>query len=270
MKKINTDTELGKIIAAKKIYLEKRKSQKPYSQLEAELQSLRSFEGPSLFDALKSKGASPKIIAEVKKASPSRGVIRDNFSLEEINDAYQNSENVVAISVLTETDHFQGSEEVLSFFISNNKNKKPLLRKDFIFDPYQILETKVLGAQGYLLIASLFETAQELDELIKQGDELGLDALVEVHTPEELAMVKQTSARIIGVNCRDMKTFKINLDVHKLLQEVDESYARVAESGIDTPEYLKDVSSFADASLIGSHFMSQDNIENAIKVMVKS
>lgn len=270
MKNINNDTELGKIIAAKKIYIEKSKSQKPYSQLETESDSLKPFEGPSLFDALKSTEFTPKIIAEVKKASPSRGVIRDNFSLEEINDAYQNSENVVAISVLTERDHFQGSEEILSFFVSNNKNKKPLLRKDFIFDPYQILETKLLGAQGYLLIASLFETAQELNDLIKQGAKLGLDALIEVHTPEELAMVKQTSARIIGVNCRDMKTFKINLDIHKLLQEVDESYARVAESGIETPEYLKYVSSFADASLIGSHFMAQHNIEDAIKAMVKS
>lgn len=270
MKSISTDTELGKIIASKKDYLEKRKSQKPYSQLESELGSLKPFEGPSLFDALKSTALKPKIIAEVKKASPSKGVIRDNFSLEEINEAYQSSENVVAISILTETDHFQGSEEILSFFVANNKSKKPLLRKDFIFDPYQILETRLLGAQGYLLIASLFENAQELDKLIKQGNELGLDALVEVHTPEELTMVKQTSAHIIGVNCRDMKTFKIDLEVHKLLQEIDESYARVAESGIDTPEYLKYVSGFADASLIGSHFMSQDSIEDAIKVMVKS
>ena len=268
MKTIAPDTKLYQIVAAKKAQLAEQKQQKPYSQLEAELATLKAFNGLSFFDALKAEVPQPKLIAEVKKASPSKGVIRDDFSLEEINNAYQNNDNVVAISVLTERDHFQGSEDTLAFFAANNTNNKPLLRKDFIFDPYQILETKLLGAQAYLLIVSLFETPAELEELIKAGRELGLDALVEVHTPEELELAKATSARIIGVNCRDMKTLKVDRTVHELLKSIDSRYARVAESGIDSPVYLKEVTAFCDAALIGSHLMAQADIGSAIKELV--
>ena len=273
MKNIDPNTELGKIIAAKKIHLQEQKTNNPYTQLEqaVELSKARQpYKGPGFFDALKSKKPKLKIIAEVKQSSPSRGVIRDNFSLSEINDAYQSVTNVVAISVLTEKDYFHGSEEILSFFSEHNKNCKPLLRKDFIFDPYQILETKLLGAQAYLLIASLFDDAKELEGLIKEGRKFGLETLVEVHNKEELELVKSTSARIIGVNCRDMKTFAVDPKIHELLREIDDSYVKVAESGIDNGTYLNYLSTFCDAALVGSHFMSKDNIEDAIKDMVKS
>jgi indole-3-glycerol phosphate synthase len=269
MKNLDANTELYKIIAAKKAYLQEQKQQKSYAQMEQELQSLEPFKGYSFFDALKSKTAKPKIIAEVKKASPSRGTIREDFSLSEINDAYQSNAHVVAISVLTETDYFQGSEETLAFFAAHNTHNKPLLRKDFIFDPYQVLESKLLGAQAYLLIASLLD-ADELNELIEAGQKIGIEPLVEVHNREELGLAQSTKARVIGVNSRDLKTFSMDPKVHGLLKELDDTYARVAESGIETKEYLQYVSDFCDAALVGSHFMAQENIAEAIEAMVTS
>ncbi|HEY5152646.1 MAG TPA: indole-3-glycerol phosphate synthase TrpC [Candidatus Saccharimonadales bacterium] len=268
MKTLKPDTKLSKIIESKKVYLAETKRQRPYDQLEKELESIPPFKGLSLFEALKSKEPKPKLIAEVKKASPSRGVIRENFLLEEINDAYQAAPNVVAISVLTEKDHFHGSEATLAFFAKHNTHHKPLLRKDFIFDKYQILETKLLGAQAYLLIASLFDDAEELEALVELGYKIGLEPLVEVHDQGELDLVKSTKARIVGVNCRDLKTFSIDIKIHELLRELDDSYARIAESGIDSEGYLKYISTFCDAALVGSHFMSQQDIEHAIRVMV--
>jgi indole-3-glycerol phosphate synthase len=270
MKSLVATTKLHEIVAAKKAYLDEQKLQKSQAQHEKELESFEPFMGPSFFDALKAQQPKPKLIAEVKKASPSRGVIRNNFSLSEINDAYQTNSNVVAISVLTEKDYFHGSEDILSFFAKNNTNNKPLLRKDFIFDPYQILETKLLGAQAYLLMASLFDDSAELESLITFGQNLGLEPLVEVHTKEELELVKATSARVIGVNSRDMKTLAIDNKIHDLLKDIDNTYAKVAESGIDSGEELGRVLAFCDAALIGTHFMSQENIGGAIEELVVS
>ena len=270
MKSIDSSTKLYEIIASKKVYLEEQIGVKPTARLEKELESVVPFQGPNFFDALKGQQPNPKLIAEVKKASPSRGVMRSNFSVSDINEAYQSSSNVVAISVLTEKNYFHGSEDILSFFAKNNTHNKPLLRKDFIFDPYQILETKLLGAQAYLLIASLFDSPKELETLITFGQELGLEPLVEVHTKEELELVKATSARVIGVNSRDMKTLTVDNTIHDLLKDIDNTYARVAESGIESGEDLGRVLAYSDAALIGSHFMSQEDITGAIESLVAS
>jgi indole-3-glycerol phosphate synthase len=262
-----TDTVLDHIISDKREYLRARKSKRPQAVLERELSSVRPFRGPGFFEALKAKEPKPKLIAEAKQASPSAGVLRPDFSLPAINRAYQSAPNVVAISVITEREHFRGSEETLAFFAANNTNNKPLLQKDFIFDPYQILESKLLGAQAYLLIASLFER-RELEELVELGQTIGLEPLVEVHDRRELDRALATKARLVGVNCRDLRDFSVDVTVHELLRELDDSYARVAESGIDTPEYLSYLSTFSDAALIGSHFMTASDIEKAIKNMV--
>src|SRR5512146_520420 len=227
-----TDTILDKIIAAKKLELAVIKRRRPIKLIEKELTGLEISEEPGFYEALKAAVPNPKIIAEVKKASPSAGVFRDDFSLSEINDAYQSADHVVAISVVTETRHFQGDEAFLKYFASHNTHKKPLLRKDFLFEPYQILESKLLGAHAYLLIASLFNEA-ELAELVELGFKIGLEPLVEVHTQEELDMTLKTRARCIGVNARDLKTFKVDLGRHELLKRLDDSYVRIAESGID-------------------------------------
>lgn len=262
-----TDTVLDNIIYAKRKYLRDRKAKQPQAKLERKLASLQPFQGPGFFDALKAAKPTPKIIAEVKKASPSGGILRRDFTLSAINQAYQDAPNVVAISVITEREHFQGSEDTLAYFAANNTNSKPLLQKDFIFDPYQILESKLLGAQAYLLIASLFGR-RELGELVELGQAIGLEPLVEVHDLQELETALQTKARLIGVNCRDLRDFSVDVTVHELLRELDDSYARVAESGIDTPEYLSYLSTFSDAALIGSHFMAALDLDEAIKHIV--
>ncbi len=261
--------KLAKIIAKKKEHVEARQRRKPYEELEKELHAIKLFQGPSFFDALKASVVEPKIIAEVKKASPSADIISKNFSLEEINKAYQSSPNVVAISVLTEEDYFLGSDEVLTYFVKNNRHNKPILRKDFILSSYQVLESKVLGAQAYLLIAALFKNdISKLNRLIDLGYEIGIEPLVEVHNKEELEIVKSTNAKIIGVNCRDLKTFKTNRELHSLLNELDDSYAKVAESGISERSHLNRASKVSDASLIGSRFMKAKNIKKAISEMV--
>lgn len=258
-----TGTILDKIIADKKVYLAECKRKKPQQQLEQELAGLQTLREPGFFQALK-KGSGPRIIAEAKKGSPSAGVFRDDFSLSEINDAYQSADSVVAISVVTEADHFQGSEDFLTYFASHNAHKKPLLRKDFLFEPYQILESRLLGAHAYLLIASLFD-GSELSELVGFGLDNGIEPLVEVHTAEELDMVLKSRARCIGVNARDLKTFKLDLSRHELLKRLDDSYARVAESGIDNAEYLREVSEYSDAALIGTEFMKTKGIVPALR-----
>ncbi len=262
-----TDTILDKIVASKKRHLKRQQPLRPLTALEAELRRQKPFAGPGFFEALKAGPPSVKLIAEVKQASPSRGVLRQDFSPAAINQAYQAAPQVAAISILTESDHFLGSDDTLEFFARHNPNNKPLLRKDFIFDPYQIVESKLLGAQAYLLIVSLFEL-NELNELVNLGLELGIEPLVEVHNRQELALALKTKARCIGVNSRDLKTFQVDVKRHELLREVDTHYARVAESGIDSPEYLAALSDFADAALVGSHFMEAGSIEASITKLV--
>jgi indole-3-glycerol phosphate synthase len=261
------NTFLETILAAKKKVVAAKKLAEPRARLERELGSMKPFSGLGFFDALKSAEPVPKIIAEVKKASPSKGVIRDDFSLREINDAYQTAPNVAAISVLTEKDYFQGGDDVLAFFAANNTHDKPLLRKDFIFDAYQVLESKLLGAHAYLLIVALLGT-DTLNELVDLGLKIGIEPVVEAHDEEELVTAKSTNARVIGVNCRDLKTFTIDRDRHNLLRQLDASYARIAESDIDSPEYLEELSGFSDAALIGTEFMKSKNIPAAINALL--
>ncbi len=261
-----TGTVLDKIVADKKADLAAQKQRKSLKQLEQELAGLDSSEEPSFYDALKADSPKPKIIAEVKRASPSAGVFKREFSLVEINEAYQSTDSIVAISVVTEAKHFQGSDDFLKDIAGNNTHKKPLLRKDFLFDPYQILESKLLGAHAYLLIASLFD-GKELAGLVDFGRDNGLEPLVEVHTQEELDMVRKTKARCIGVNARDLKTFEMDLTRHELLKQLDDNYARVAESGISNLEYLKQVSEYSDAALIGTEFMKAKAIIPALRTL---
>jgi len=267
MKKLDQDSALARIVVAKQAALAAQKRRKPYSKLEAEVQGVTPSGGQGFYETLKAPGPRPKLIAEVKKASPSRGLIREDFSLAAINEAYQAAENVVAISVLTEQDHFKGEDAILSFFAEHNTHQKPLLRKDFIFDPYQVLESKLLGAQAFLLIVALLEP-DELHQLIDLGQRIGIEPLVEVHDAAELAVATHTKARVIGVNSRDLKTFKVDPAAHDLLKGLDDNYARVAESGIENPAELRRVSAFCDAALVGTHFMAQPDITAAIKELV--
>jgi len=209
-------------------------------------------------DSLKKQSSSDiRIIAEVKKASPSKGIIRDDFDPIKIARQYEIND-ASAISVLTETEFFMGKLEFLKEI--KNAVNIPVLRKDFLFDPYQLYEARANGADAVLLIAAILEKPL-LDELLSIVKKLSMSALVEIHTKEELEKVLQTDAEIIGINNRNLKTFNTDLQTSiDLIADIPDSKIIVTESGIKTKEdILKLSKAGVDAFLIGETFMRADN-----------
>lgn len=192
-------------------------------------------------------------ICEVKKASPSKGVIAEDFPYLEIAKDYQSS-GATAISVLTEPEYFQGENRYLTEI--SDTVRIPVLRKDFTVDEYQIYEAKLIGADAVLLICALLDTAT-LKRYLTICDELGLSALVEAHTEEEIQSAIDAGARIIGVNNRNLKTFEVDLGTSlRLREKVPADILFVAESGIKTAgdiAILRDAG--VNAVLIGETLM---------------
>lgn len=199
-----------------------------------------------------------KIIAEVKKASPSKGIIREDFDPLLIADIYSKN-GADAISVLTEPHYFKGNLEYLTQI--RRYVPTPLLRKDFIVDKYQIVEALVYGADFILLIAKALST-KELKELYEYALHVGLDVLVEIHDIEDLKKAMSAGAHIIGINHRNLETFEMDMTLcEKLIPMIPNGKIIVAESGVDNPEIIKHLADVgADAFLIGEHFMRQDDI----------
>ena len=179
------------------------------------------------------------IIAEIKRASPSAGLIREDFDPLEIARQYQES-GAAALSVITEVKHFQGGLEVLARLRWNTR--MPLLRKDFIIDPYQIIEARHAGADAVLLIAALHSTAS-LQALRREAERLGMDALIEIHNASELQQALDCGATLIGVNNRDLRTFEVSLDISLNLAAIlPQNVLAVAESGIRTADDVRRLS----------------------------
>jgi indole-3-glycerol phosphate synthase len=206
-------------------------------------------------EALAAPGLS--FICEVKRASPSKGIIAKVFPYLDIAREYE-AAGAAAISVLTEPEYFLGSDSHLSEIAE--ELKIPVLRKDFIVDSYQIYEAKLLGAQAVLLICALLDT-DTLAAYIKLAGELGLSSLVEIHNETEAEIAITAGAQIIGINNRDLKTFKVDLSVTiRLRKLIPAGIITVAESGIKSPDdirALKDVN--VDAVLIGESMMQAAN-----------
>lgn len=204
-----------------------------------------------------------KIIAEVKKASPSKGVIREDFDPLMIADIYSKN-GADAISVLTEPHYFQGNLEYLTQI--RRYVPTPLLRKDFIIDKYQIIEALVYGADFILLIAKAL-SSKELKELYEYALYVGLDVLVEIHDTEDLKKAMYAGAHIIGINHRSLETFEMDMTLcEKLIPMIPNGKIIVAESGVDSPDIIQRLSvAGADAFLIGEHFMRQDDIGAEVK-----
>src|SRR5262245_31893147 len=198
-------------------------------------------------------GATRRIIGEVKKASPSKGLIRDDFDPVSIAKDYA-SHGARAISVLTEERFFQGRLEHLERVRA--AVNVPLLRKDFTLDPYQILEARSYGADAVLLIAAMLD-ASLMRELREQANELSLDALVEVHTETELDAAIAVGAQVIGINNRDLKTFEVNLlTTERLAPLIPPGTPAVCGSGIDSLEQIRRVEKFGiHTFLIGESLM---------------
>ncbi|MCT4542542.1 MAG: indole-3-glycerol phosphate synthase TrpC [Vallitalea sp.] len=210
---------------------------------------------PSFYEAIKKDGLS--IIGEVKKASPSKGIIKTEF--EPIKIAKQYEKVVDAISVLTEEAYFKGHAKYLQD-ISKQVNI-PLLRKDFIIDSIQIYEAKLLGASAVLLIAAILDE-KKLQNFLAIAKSLAMDALVEVHNEKELEMVLKTDAVIIGINNRNLHTFEVNIDTTiKLRKMIPDDMLVISESGIFTGDDIKRLCQVKiDGILVGESFMRSKSI----------
>jgi len=209
-----------------------------------------------------------RIIAEVKKASPSKGVIKEDFDPLVIAQEYEKA-GANAISVLTEPFFFQGSLEYLTGI--RRYVSTPLLRKDFIIDKYQLVEALVYGADFVLLIAKAL-SKKELKELLNYTRHLGMEALVEIHDKEDLTKAIYAGADIIGINHRNLETFKMDMQLcDRLIPLIPNGKIIVAESGINDKETIKRLHSIGvDAFLIGEHFMRQESITKALEDFKKA
>ena len=248
---------LDRIIAVKQDEVAALMQQKPLSAMRVDAESrvlTRDFVG-----ALRSKIAlgKPAVIAEIKKASPSKGVLRSDFMPADIAQSYAES-GAACLSVLTDKQFFQGSLEY--FKQSRASCSLPALRKDFIIDPYQIYESRVIGADCILLIAAVLDDVQ-MKDMEAMAMALDMAVLVEVHDAAELERSLKLKTPLIGINNRNLKTFEVSLDTTLgLLRQVPEDRILVTESGISTTQDVKRMrDGKVHAFLVGEAFMRAED-----------
>jgi len=206
------------------------------------------------------------LIAEIKKASPSRGVIREDFDPVEMAEVYEEN-GAAAISVLTDKKFFQGSINFLPEV--RRVTGVPLLRKDFIIDEYQIYESRVYGADALLLIAAVL-SREEMDSFLSLSRDLGLDCLVEVHSEEEVRKVLETSAEIIGINNRNLRTFEVDLSTTlRLKRLIPSNKIVVSESGIRSREEVRLLAGEGIAAiLVGEALLRSEDVGEKMRELV--
>jgi indole-3-glycerol phosphate synthase len=223
-------TILEKILDARRVRVAALKRNTDFNALTERALSVRGHKQSHRLRRALSDASQINIIAEFKRASPSKGVINDSVDAETVARSYKTG-GAAAISVLTEEDFFKGSLDDLRAVRSTVD--LPILRKDFIFDPFQMYEAAEAGADAILLIAAMLDDDELLVELHDLADELGLDALVEVHTLHELERVKNIGAKLIGVNNRDLRTFNVSLDISReLIKHSPKAAIMITESGL--------------------------------------
>lgn len=254
---------LDKIVSQKKIDLEIFKKNTDIQSLVKKAKEMPKR--PSFKEVLAKKGLS--IIGELKKASPSKGVIVEIFNPSELLKKYENV--VDAVSVLTEEKFFLGKPEYL---LESSKNSNlPLLRKDFIIDEIQIYEAKILGASAILLICAIL-TLDEIKYFLKIAKELELDVLLETHDEKEVQMALLSGAEIIGINNRNLNTFEVSIDTTiKLLELIPKDKIVVSESGFDNENDIKKIKNTrVNAILVGESFMRTNDILGKAELFRKS
>jgi indole-3-glycerol phosphate synthase len=255
---------LDQIVADNLEELESRKRSFPLKELQT-----TALEQPSPLDfASALHGNHIKLIAEVKKASPSRGVIRSDFNPVAIAQTYA-ANGAAAISVLTEARYFQGSLNYLRDIRKALGNRLPLLRKDFLCDPYQVYESRAYGADSVLLIVAIL-TPEKLKELLGLSHELGMSCLAEVHNEAELEIAVKGGARTIGINNRDLTTLTVDLTTTERLRPlIPKDRTVVSESGIKDRSDMRKLKKWGvDAVLIGESLMSAPNIATKMKELL--
>lgn len=251
---------LDEIVAYKREFLADQMVREPFENM-AELAEA-SPEPPSFFEGL-ADGDDIAVITEIKKASPSKGLIRADFDPVAIAETYE-SNGSSALSVLTDVKFFQGSVDYVTQI--SNTVKLPILRKDFTIDPYQIYEARAMGAAAVLLIVAIL-TPDELGEYLALSQQLDLDALVEVHTEEELVVALDAGAEIVGINNRNLNTFEVSLETtFSFIDRMPDEILKVSESGIYTRDdvvQLRDAG--ADAVLVGESLMREEDIGQKLR-----
>lgn len=256
---------LDEIVADKARRVRMAKEQTPFETLAQQALATSQQNRHALSDALR-RSERINVIAEIKRRSPSKGTIRKEFDPVQIAESYSAS-GAAALSVLTEEDHFEGS--LIHLTAIRDVVRLPLLRKDFIFDEYQVYEAAVAGADAVLLIVAVLED-ELLLRLIRTAGELGLDALVEVHTADEMKRAATAKAAIIGVNNRDLTTFKVDLRTSVELATLAPSGALlVSESGIKTGDDIRLLRDAGfNAFLVGEHFMRAEDPGVALRQLI--
>jgi indole-3-glycerol phosphate synthase len=237
----------------------RRQRQTPAAELEARLGPARR--GRPFSEALIDEGIS--LIAEMKRASPSRGPIRPGASVAEIVTAYQDA-GARAVSVLTESAHFGGSLDDLAE--ARAACDLPLLRKDFVIDPYQVLEARAAGADAVLLIVAALGR-ERLGELMGAASDLGMDSLIEVHDEDEVEVAVEAGAELLGINNRDLHSLEVDLGTtFRLMADVPAGTVVVAESGITERGHVADLEDAGvDAILVGEALMRADDPAHAVR-----
>ena len=256
---------LEKIVATKRGEVERAKTARPAAELRAKLADApapRDF-----FAALDGQGTI-RLIAEVKKASPSKGVIRADFHPLDIARTYERH-GASCLSVLTDETYFQGRLEYLRAIRA--EVDLPVLRKDFILDGYQLLEAREAGADAVLLIAECLDDCQ-LRKLHNEAIELGMTPLVELYDAENLDRVLEAGATLVGVNNRDLRTFEVDLEHSlRLIERVPDECLFVSESGIRTPADVERLAAAGvDAILVGESLMAQTDIGAAVDKLLRN
>ncbi|MET0946297.1 MAG: indole-3-glycerol phosphate synthase TrpC [Flavobacterium sp.] len=254
---------LDRIIVDKQREVVLKKSIIPVSQLESSV----FFGRETISLSQKLRTSLTGIIAEHKRRSPSKSVINQSFTVEEVVKGYENA-GACGISVLTDGKYFGGSLDDL--LLARASVNIPLLRKEFIVDEYQILEAKAFGADLILLIAAVL-TREEIKSLSEFAKKLGLEVLLEVHNQEELEKSIMPSLDMIGVNNRNLKTFEVSLDFSKqLAAQIPNDFVKVSESGISSIEAISELRPYGYSGfLIGENFMKTDNAGEAATEFIK-
>lgn len=254
---------LDQIAAATKLRIQKAKRKVPFSEICKRAMEMERNTGFPFEEALKKPGM--HYICEVKKASPSKGVIAEAFPYREIAREYE-AAGAAAISCLTEPEYFQGKNEYLQEI--RQEVSVPILRKDFVIDEYMIYEAKALGADAVLLIGALLDT-EVLKRYIKLCDRLGLSALVEVHDETEMHSAVEAGARVIGVNNRNLKDFTVDIENSTRLRKLaPKEVLFVAESGIKTAADIEKLKKDrVNAVLIGETLMKSSNKKETLETL---
>jgi len=254
---LNTPTILKKIVDRKFEEVRERSASVSINELHGLAKEQDGCRGFQAALAAKIDAGLPAVISEIKKASPSKGVIREHFVPQDIARSYE-AAGAACLSVLTDVDFFQGADDYLKQ--ARAACALPVLRKDFMVDPYQIFEARCMGADCILLIVAALGQKQML-ELADVASSLGLDILVESHSHEELLRALEVKTALIGINNRNLRTFETSLDTTlSLLGEIPDDRVVITESGIHTEQDITKVKSAnVRAFLVGEAFMRQSD-----------